>query len=88
MVMQRFFLTSGFVLLLSTAALAEKPAPLIGGEDLPSEVITQFVAGGPLVALPVSNATQVANTINSGLKDCGKDVGDECTATIGGISGQ
>jgi hypothetical protein len=87
--MTRFFLNAGFLVFLATAAQADQSAPpIIGGQDLPTEVITQLVADGPLVAIPTLDTMQVASAPVSGLKDCGKDVGEECTATMGGISGQ
>jgi hypothetical protein len=80
-------------LILMSAALAAFPLaasaetgsspPLIGGQDLPIEVVSQLVANGPVIAVPVTDAVEVANLFDSGLNPCLRRGVDDCTATVG-----
>jgi hypothetical protein len=79
--MKKLFLLAGLLLTTAVSAQADQ-SPMMGGEDLPIEVISQFVADGPLVAIPTGGTATVAIVDNSGLKDCKRGTGAECTASV------
>jgi hypothetical protein len=82
--MLKLILMSAALATFSQTALAETGSspPLIGGEDLPVEVVSQLVANGPVIAVPVTNPVDVAKLLDSGLKPCLRRGEDTCTATV------
>jgi hypothetical protein len=82
--MLKLILMSAALATFSPVASAETGSspPLIGGQDLPVEVVSQLVANGPVIAVPVADAVDVAKLADSGLKPCMRRGGDECTATV------
>jgi hypothetical protein len=89
--MLKLILTGAALIVLSQPAFAEtRSFPLVGGEDLPVEVISQHVANGPLIATRVvetaSKTAEVANSTESGLT-CGRRGMGACTATMDTATG-
>jgi hypothetical protein len=82
--MLKHILISVVLAAFSEVAFAETGSspPFIGGEDLPVEVVSQLIANGPLIAVPVANAVEVAKLLDSGLKPCLRRGVDGCTATV------
>jgi hypothetical protein len=82
--MVRLILISAVFAVLTNHAQADPQlsSPLVGGEDLPVEAVTQLVADGPLVAIPVQKLEDVANNQDSGVEPCLRRGEDMCTATV------
>jgi hypothetical protein len=82
--MVRLILISAALAFFASQAQAENrsSSPLVGGEDLPVEAVTQLVADGPVVAIPVQKSADIANTQDSGVEPCLRRGEGMCTATV------